>query len=770
MMNNQNSQPNIYESSGTINASSDSTENFQRNKNCFSLKTKATLLAIAIGVIPVATVGMLAYSVLNRSLTQEIEKEQLEATEIAADSFTRFMEDRIREVEALARDPLFTDARLRNAATLEEKTAVLDNYKDELEFYNSIVYFDPIGDPIFQAKSDTPNLTNYGGKGYFQEAVKTGKMTINGPGISSSSGQLRVEFAAPVKDRATGELIGVIRAKIPGNYINSLFEVYEAQNKHWHLINDKGVVFAGDRTEHLNEPIGEDFPGVEELHQAREEGVITSLVSEATHQKAPESSEVEPSPDSENSHQHSDADRELKLVGYVPAKAPARFPDLTVGTLLALDADYAFAPVKQLGLILLLGTATAAIVVAATAAYLADRATKPVIDAAIGVKKIGNGELDTRLPVKSKDELGELNANINLMTEQIQTSLQEQKTLAQEQRQEKEQLEQAISTLIEEIIGATDGDLTVRANLNSMQLSTVADLFNAIIDNLQEIAIEAKQSSSQVGSSLEQNERDIRLLAQQAVAEAEETRNTLTSVEQMSRSIQAVATNASQAEQIADDTYNTVLTSATNMDSTVDSILHLRNTVGETSKKMKRLGESSQKISQAVSFIEEIALRTNILAINATVEAGRAGEYGQGFTIVAEQVAGLAEQSAAATKEIAKIVAEIQTETQGVNQAMESGTSQVVETSRLLESTRESLDMVLDKSQTIDQLMKSISQSTVSQANTSRDLTHLIQKIAQLSETTSQSSEKVAKSIVETAQVAQKLESAVAQFKVARST
>ncbi len=175
------------------------------------------------------------------------------------------------------------------------------------------------------------------------------------------------------------------------------------------------------------------------------------------------------------------------------------------------------------------------------------------------------------------------------------------------------------------------------------------------------------------------------------------------------------------------------------------------------------------KISQAVSFIEEIALKTNVLAINASVEAGRAGEYGQGFTIVAEQVGALAEQSAAATKEIASIVAAIQAETQEVNQAMESGTIQVVETTRLVENTKQSLAEVLEKSQTINQLMELISQSTVSQANTSENVINLMQKIANLSEASSQSSTKIVQSILETALVAEKLESTVAQFKVAES-
>lgn len=337
---------------------------------------------------------------------------------------------------------------------------------------------------------------------------------------------------------------------------------------------------------------------------------------------------------------------------------------------------------------------------------------------------------------------------------------------AETQRQEKEKLEEAIYTLQEEVSEATDGDLTVRASLDSMELSTVADLFNAIIFNLRKIAIETKQSSNQVASSLVQNEKDVRVLAKQAIEEAEETRKTLLSAEEMSQSIQAVAQNAGQAEQMADDTYQTIITSTNNMDSTVDSILNLRETVGDTAKKMKRLGESSQKVSQAVSLIEEIALKTSVLAINASVEAGRAGEYGQGFTIVAEQVGSLAEQSATAAQEIANVVAAIQAETQEVNQAMESGTVQVVETTRLVESTKQSLSQVLEKSQGINQLMGAIAQTTVSQASTSQDVTSLMKRIASLSEQTSQSSEKVAQSILQTAQVAASLESTVAQFKV----
>ena len=728
---------------------SQSSQNRKSGRKSSSIKTKLTYLTIAIGVIPVFTVGIISFSLLNRSLTRQIGREQLEKTEIAASNVTIFLEDRLKEIDAIAQSAIFTDAKLRNSTTLQEKTAILDSLKDELEYYNSIVFFDPKGDPVFQAKSDKPNTKNYGSKSYFQQAVKTGKVTINGPGISPSSGQLRVEFAAPIKDKATGKLLGVLRLKIPGNYINSLFKVYEEQDKHWSLINADGEIFAGDRQKQLNNSLGQFLPEIEALHMAKKSAYQKAIV--------------------QNTSDENRTQEDWEFVSYAPVLPPKQFPELHIGTLLSLKEDTALAPIAQLGWTLFLGIAITAAIVAALAVIIADRLTIPLLDAVTGVKKIGRGELDTRLTVTRQDEIGELNANINLMAQRIQTSLLEQQDIARQQSQEKEKLELAISTLLNEVSEATNGDLTVRANLDSMELSTVADLFNAIIDNLQEIAIETRNSSNQVGSSLKQNEEVILVLAEHALSEAQETRNILTSVEQMSKSIQTVAGNASQAERIASDTFDTVIDSTKNMDLTVDSILALRTTVGETSKKMKRLGESSQKISQVVSFIEEIAIKTNVLAINATVEAGKAGEYGQGFTIVAEQVGALAEQSAAATKEIASIVATIQAETKEVNQAMESGTTQVAETTRIVESTKQSMGLVLEKSQEIDKLMGSISQTTISQADTSQNLTELMHKISQMSETTSKASQRVAQSIVDVAEVAAQLESTVAQFKVSES-
>jgi methyl-accepting chemotaxis protein len=381
--------------------------------------------------------------------------------------------------------------------------------------------------------------------------------------------------------------------------------------------------------------------------------------------------------------------------------------------------------------------------------------------------RIASGQSGVRLEADLRqDEVGILARNLNQMAQQIDLNLDARQQEVEQQRQQREQLELGILTLVTEIEGATDGDLTVRASLDSMELSTVADLFNAVIDSLRDIAIEVKQGTGKVTTSLGSNERDIRQLSEQAITEAAEIRGTFNSVEQMTDSIQTVATNANQASTIAKAAYVVAQEGSDAMAQTVDSIFSLRTTVGESAKKMKRLGESSQKISQVVTLIEEIALKTNLLAINASVEASRAGEQGRGFTVVAEQVGALAEQSAVATREIAQIVAAIQAETQDVAQVMELGTAQVVDGTRLVEATKQKLNQMLQKSQEIDILMSSISTATISQAETAKVVTQLIQQVTVSSEERSVFSSQMATSMQSTSQVAKQLEEKVAQFQV----
>ncbi|WPF88420.1 methyl-accepting chemotaxis protein [Cyanobacterium aponinum AL20118] len=407
-----------------------------------------------------------------------------------------------------------------------------------------------------------------------------------------------------------------------------------------------------------------------------------------------------------------------------------------------------------------------AILAIASIILLAQNFSEPLINLTNKAKQVAQGNLEVEATLEGTEENRILAYNFNGLVKRVKQLIQEQEAIANQQIEEKEKLEMGIYQLLEDLQDAVDGDLTVRASLSSMEMSTVADLCNAILDSLQDIASQVQKSSKQVISALEKDEQSIKELTKEAIEENYKTMDTLVSVKNMSETIAKIAQSANQAATLADDAYSATEESSKGMDATVDTIVSLRNTVGETAKKMKRLGESSQKISQVVSLIEEIALKTNLLAINASVEASRAGEQGQGFTVVAEQVGALAEQSASATKEIAKIVAEIQRETQEVTSAMESGTTQVVNTTQLVETTKQQLEQVLTRSRNINQLMQSISQSTVSQAQTSQTVQELMEQIAYQSEERLDYSQKIVESIQATSQIAQQLESAVEQFKV----
>ncbi|MEM6253200.1 MAG: HAMP domain-containing methyl-accepting chemotaxis protein [Cyanobacteria bacterium P01_D01_bin.156] len=377
-----------------------------------------------------------------------------------------------------------------------------------------------------------------------------------------------------------------------------------------------------------------------------------------------------------------------------------------------------------------------------------------------------SGDLEARATPTGSRETQILGQSFNNLLEQIQTLLSRQQQLTEEQKQERETLENEITQLMEEVGDAADGDLSVRAKLIPGDVGIVADLFNAIIENLRDIAVNVKQSTGNVSQSLLDNEQQIRTLAEQALEEVRSLKDAMDAVQAMDNSIQTVASSANQASTLTNNTYSTAQAGSQSMAETANSILELRSTVGETAKKIKRLGESAQKIAQSVGLIDEIALKTNLLAVNASVEASRAGELGQGFTAVAEQVGALAEQSAGATKTIAQIVAEIQTETQEVVVAIETGTAQVVESSQRVEATQQQLEQVLAQSEQINQLMQGISASTADQTMVSKAVADLMQKATETSEKQSQSSTQVAQAIQETAQVAQELQASVEQFKV----
>ncbi|BAY13974.1 methyl-accepting chemotaxis protein [Calothrix sp. NIES-2098] len=352
------------------------------------------------------------------------------------------------------------------------------------------------------------------------------------------------------------------------------------------------------------------------------------------------------------------------------------------------------------------------------------------------------------------------------LLEQIETARSRAETAAIEQRQQNEALQEQILTLLRDIEGASQGDLTVRSEVTSGELGTVADFFNSIVESLRAIVTKVKTSAIQVNTAIGENEVAIRQLAAKALQQADDISLSLVSVDQMKSSIESVAENARKAALVAHQASCTAEENGQAMDLAVQNILKLRSTIGDTAKKVKRLGESSQQISHVVALINQIATQTNFLAINAGLEATRSGVEGEGFAIIAEEVASLAARCSDATQEIAQIVAKIQRETSEVVTAMELGTNQVVEGTNIVEQAKSSLSQILDVSKQIDDLVQSISWATSSQVETSQAVSKLMQEISQVSTLTSNYSRLASQSLKQTFEISQELQAAVETFKV----
>lgn len=347
----------------------------------------------------------------------------------------------------------------------------------------------------------------------------------------------------------------------------------------------------------------------------------------------------------------------------------------------------------------------------------------------------------------------------------VQADITRRKQAEEELKLSQQALQSQLLELLINVKEASQGDLTVGAENVIGEVGVVADVFNTIIHNLRQIVNQVKLSASQVNLSLDENSGVIQQLANQALTQAQEINYTLEEVNKINFFIQTVADDARQLSEIAHTTIDTATTTQAAIDNTVQSIFNLQQTVIEKVNKVKRLGESSQKISLVVSLIKQIALQTNLLAINANIEAAWVGKEGRGFTLVAEQIGQLAAQCVEATKEVQQILENMEIETSEVVKTIQIGTREVLEKANMIKDAKHNLGHILEGSRQIDDLAQSIKGATASQSQSSSAIASLMQHLVTASEHTANSSYMVSNSLQQTQQVTLQLEDSVNAFK-----
>jgi twitching motility protein PilJ len=376
------------------------------------------------------------------------------------------------------------------------------------------------------------------------------------------------------------------------------------------------------------------------------------------------------------------------------------------------------------------------------------------------------GNLNAKATVYSQDEFGQLASGFNRMTRVVLTTTQEAQRRAEETEQAKEDLQRQVIRLLDDVEGAARGDLTVQATVTADVLGAVADAFNLTIQSLREIVRQVKEAAEQVNQSSTDSELFARNQSSEALRMAEELAVTLNSVQMMTESIERVAENAREAEEVARSSSVTALKGGKAVERTVSGIFQIRETVSETARKVKRLAEASQEISKIVLLISQIAERTNQLALNASIQAAKAGEAGRGFAVVADEVRQLADRSGKSLKEIEQIVLQIQSETGSVMTAMEEGIQEVIDVTERAEQAKTALEDIIQVSNRIDTLVRSITADTVEQRENSRAVAQVMQSVELTAQATSHESQRVGGALQSLVGIARGLLSSVERFRI----
>jgi methyl-accepting chemotaxis protein len=372
--------------------------------------------------------------------------------------------------------------------------------------------------------------------------------------------------------------------------------------------------------------------------------------------------------------------------------------------------------------------------------------------------EIGMGNFTARAKVTSGDELGSMATSLNAMLENTLTLIQT--------REQRDAIQESIMKLLEEVSGVAEGDLTREAEVTAEVTGAIADSFNYMILELRRIIQSVQATTQEVSSSAAEIRSTTEHLSQGSETQAYQIVETSKAVKEMSDSITQVSDNAAQSATVSQQALANAQRGTKAVQDTILGMNRIRDQVQETAKRIKRLGESSQEIGEIVQLIEDIADRTSILALNASIQAAMAGEAGRGFAVVAEEVERLAERSTDATKQIAMLIKTTQTETTEAVAAMEATTHDVVTGSQLADQAGQALGEIENVSNNLAGLIQSISMASKQQARGSENLARSMTEISDVTQQTAAGTRQAAVAINELATLADQLRTSVSRFKL----
>ncbi|MBW8054720.1 MAG: hypothetical protein FVQ76_05330 [Nitrospira sp.] len=342
----------------------------------------------------------------------------------------------------------------------------------------------------------------------------------------------------------------------------------------------------------------------------------------------------------------------------------------------------------------------------------------------------------------------------------------DEKGRAQSSAEQNRATQDAILKLLDEMGDLADGDLTIQPEVTEQITGAIADSINFAVREMRSLVHRIKNAAQQVAIESERSRQTATELTEATLRQAAQITETTDRVMEMAQSMQEMSQSAENSAEVAQGSVVTAKRGTEAVQNTIRGMDEMREQIQETAKRIKRLGESSQQIGEILELINDIAEQTNILSLNAAIQAAMAGEAGRGFAVVADEVQRLAERSGQATKQISGLVKTIQTDTNEAVASMEQTTNGVVETTRLADTAGQSLGEIESVSEQLADLIQEIARDALTQSEAATAVSGSMAEISETTTLTSSGTRQTAESIGKLSDLARELQASVAGFKL----
>lgn len=670
----------------------------------------------------------------------------------------------------------------------QQLTNRLNLYGQAYPQYSSIAVFSTNGELLAQSSNSqvlqtlSPNSLN--------KATTADNTFITNPVVGKEG--TYIYAVSPIKSSVSNKVSMVLQVEIPVKAL--VGELSNITSSNFYVIDSSNQYIASSQTLATGEDASVDFAMLPDLRASQSPDLRETLKG----------------------------DRNVQFLAYASVGNMQKYGMLPWDIITTVDKSVVIAGNQNLLLVIGIGIASTPFLVGAIAYALSRKLSGRLKDIRASLRDLLQAKSDTQLgtlSVEGNDELSDISLSINKMSEQFQMMMLKQEKekerlqlqvvklfkvlskLAREEKQEvqeadlsdenilqlgkkvrsemlqrhaevesyrkqKEDIQHQLMQMLKDMQALADGDLTVTTKSVDGSFTNLSIFFDDVMRGLHNIVGQVKSSANQVNFSLGQSEQAIANLASVSQRQVDTVARSLNTAQMSSITATKISNDSQKIAQSSQLVVSKISDSDRSIEAVMERVNELQNTVSHTAKKVKNLGESSQKIAKAISTINEIAIKTNFLAINATLEASRSGEMGEGFAIVAEEVGELAARSVATTREIEKLLSNIQLETNEVMASVEAGSNQVAESSNLAIAARDNLQQIAEISQQIDELMSSIAEATLSQVQTSEGVASLMKDISHIAKRTLASSTEVSKFLKSSKQYSSDLQQSLAHFKL----